>query len=221
MLSYASRHVRGARACIKNDSCHLYSQRCGRFTSYSGIVRDMYFIWRKSPINCVILLNLFVLIVIFFVMFADFTQHPAWVSDGDNVCGNIFCNDASGANYRIVSDCNAWQDNYTGADPAVSSDMDGHIILIYLFPKLRKDGMTGSGYRYIWPDHCIITNVNMCIIHAGQMIVGIDHVSEMTVVSAKVCIKRRFDIYAFSAVAKHSIRGRKCFQNAKKRKIKK
>ena len=53
----------------------------------------------------------------------------------------------------------------------------------------------------IWTDHCIVAHINVAIIHAGQVIIGIDHFSKMAVMPAKVCEKRRFNVNAFATVS--------------------
>lgn len=110
--------------------------------------------------------NFPVFVIIFPVMFIDIAHNPAWVSDGNDVGGDIFCYDASGTNYGIISDRDSGHDDGSGADPAVPADMDGHVVLIDLLAEFREDGMAGGGNGYIRPNHGIVAYINVGVVHA-------------------------------------------------------
>ena len=63
--------------------------------------------------------------------------------------------------------------------------------------------MRGSGDGHIGADHGVVPDIDMGIVHTGQMVVGIDHLPEMTVVSAEVGVEGGFDIHTLSAVSQH------------------
>lgn len=77
----------------------------------------------------------------FAIVFADWAKDAARISGGDDVCGEVFGDNGSGADDGIVTDGDAGQDDDTGAEPAATADMDGAIELVDLFPEFRKDGV--------------------------------------------------------------------------------
>ncbi len=147
--------------------------------------------------------DFFVFIIILPVMFIDFAHHSAGVSHGDDICRDIFGYNASGTDNRIITDTDTRHNDSACANPAVLSDMNGHVVLVGLFAQFGQDGVSGGGNGDVRAKHRIIADVDMGIVHTGQVIVGIDHLAEMTVMTAEVGIEGGFNIHALAAVAKH------------------
>ena len=55
--------------------------------------------------------------------------------------GRSLGHDASCTYNYIVADGNSRENDGAGAYPAISADMNGHVILIRLFSELRQNGM--------------------------------------------------------------------------------
>ena len=79
-----------------------------------------------------------VLEIKFSVMFSYFPQHLAGISDSNRICGNILGDNASRTDDGIVTDSDSGDNDSSRTYPAVSADVYGDIVLIYLFAKRRK-----------------------------------------------------------------------------------
>ena len=108
-----------------------------------------------------------VLKIILSVLLADRAHDPAWIAHCHHICGNILCNDASGADDGVIPDGDAGHDDCPCAEPAVPTDMDRHVVLVNLLAQFWQDGVSGGGDGHVGTDHRVIPDVNMGIVHAG------------------------------------------------------
>ena len=65
--------------------------------------------------------------------------------------------------------------------------------------------MSGGSNGDIRSDHCLASHINMSVIYQSQVEVGIDMISEVSVVSAPVRSKRRFNVAPFPQLGKHCL----------------
>ena len=110
-----------------------------------------------------------VLEVVLPVVLADFPQDPTGVAHRNDIRRNILCNHAASADHDVVADGDAGHDHGAGANPAVTSNVYGEIILISFLPGLRTDRMTCSRNRYIGAEHGIVPYINVSIIYQRQV----------------------------------------------------
>ena len=130
----------------------------------------------------------------FSVVLADFTEDVTRISDGDDVCGDILCDNVSGSDHGIISDRDARKDDHSRAEPAVASDMHRHIVLIGFFTQLGQDRMTCRCDRDVETEHRVISDVDVCVINKCRTEVAVDILTEVDVASAPIRMKRRLNI---------------------------
>ena len=63
--------------------------------------------------------------------------------------------------------------------------------------------MPRRGNRYIRSYHGAVADINMRVINKSQIEIGIDSVTEMNMVPAPVCVKRRLYIALLADLGKH------------------
>lgn len=78
--------------------------------------------------------------IIFPVFLADFTKHPTGIPHRNHIGGNILCDNTARTDYGIVPDANPGNNHRTRTNPAVFSDVHGHIKLIGFRSELRQIG---------------------------------------------------------------------------------
>lgn len=78
-------------------------------------------------------INLSVFEVEFLVVFVYFAKDAAGISNCHNIGWNIFRDNTSGTDYNIISNCDTGHDEDTGTEPAISSNVNGNVILVCLF----------------------------------------------------------------------------------------
>lgn len=75
--------------------------------------------------------------IIFFITFIDFAQNPTRIPNGNNIRGQIFCDNTSCPDNYIVPNRNPRYDYNPSTNPAIFTYVDRKIILIHFFPQFR------------------------------------------------------------------------------------
>ena len=144
-----------------------------------------------------------VLEVVFAVMVVDLTQNAAGIAHRHHVIGQIFGYHTARAHHYVVSDGDAGQDDGARADPAVSADVYGSIVLVCLLTQFEQNGVSRRGDDDAGAEHGIVAHVNVGVVHAGQVVVCVCVVAEVYVIFVEVCVKRRLDAASLADLGKH------------------
>lgn len=163
-----------------------------------------------SPIHIIVLsdIDLPVPPIKLSVLLSDLADDPARVADGDGVCRDVLCYDASGADDRVIADRYAGEDNGACAYPAVFADFNCDVVLKALFAERRVDGMSGGCDGHVRSEHCAVSDEDLRVVNGGEIEVAVDVVAEMYVSATPVCVKRGLDITAFTDFRKHFLKER-------------
>lgn len=78
----------------------------------------------------VINIELTVFVIVIAVCFGNLSDYFAGIADSDDIIGNVFGDDASGADDNVLSDGDTGHDASVAADPAVISDRDVDSVFI-------------------------------------------------------------------------------------------
>ena len=137
------------------------------------------------------------------ILFADFSNHSAGITNCNHVGRQVFRDNTACTNNDLVANGNARQNNCTCSNPAIFPDVNRHIILINSFSEFRKNRMSSRCNNDTRCKHRIITNINMSVIDHCWVEIGIDIFPEVYMLSAEICMKRRFNITVFADFCKH------------------
>ena len=141
--------------------------------------------------------------IIFPVVFPNFPEYAAGVSDSHHACGDILGDNAPGSDNGIITDGNTGQDDSARPDPDIAADMNVDIILQALPAQMRLHRMAGSRDGHIGADHHTFAHIDMAVIHKGEVIIRIHVSAEMHVLSAEIGMQRRFNIAVCAYFSKH------------------
>ena len=136
-------------------------------------------------------------------MFADLAQNAAGNAHCDHIRRNILRHNAARADDGIVADRHAGHDEDTCAQPAVFPDVNRHIVLVNQLAQFRIDRMSRRGDHAVRAEHGVVADVNVRVIHESQVEIGVNILAEMDVMSAPVCVERRFDVAVVADFGEH------------------
>ena len=103
--------------------------------------------------------------IIFLIPFRNISFHSAGISNCYRIGGDIPCHNASGTDYRVVSDGYTGKNNTVGTDPHIVSNMNGQRVMgnhfsvqgIYRVPRCTQCDI--GSY------HNLVTNMDLSIIY--------------------------------------------------------
>lgn len=123
------------------------------------------------------------LMAILSVVGGDVAKDATGVAGGDDVGGNVFVYNASGADRRAGSDGDTRQYLHSGAYPNVVADGHGTGVFKTFVAQLDIDGMSGTGDADIWSDKDIVADYDFCLVKDGEIKIGKEIVTHLNIVA--------------------------------------
>ena len=120
-----------------------------------------------------------------------------------DVCGDILRHDAAGADDGVFTDGDAGKNDGAGADPYVVPDVDVLVELQALRPQVRVHRMRGGRQGHVGRDEHLVADVDVAVIHRGQVEVDEHVVPEMEVGAAPVGAERQLNVTVLPALGEY------------------
>ena len=134
----------------------------------------------------------------------DWAENTTRITDGYRACRDVLCDNAAGANDRMVADRDARENTDPCANPAVTSDMHRHVKLVRsTTPQFRENGVTRRANHHIGTKLRAIADVNMCIVHKRKIVVDVHVMPEVQEAASPVGKERRLNETAFADFRQH------------------
>ena len=147
--------------------------------------------------------NDFIPVKIDSVSLRNFTHHPARVANGNHMVGDVARHNAACTDHCIFPDMDTGQNNDACANPGVLPDPDILVVLQAPRTEFGINRMIRRGDRHIRAEHHAVGDINMPVIHQGQVGIDIHARSQMQMMSAPVRAQRQLNIAVFTALRKH------------------
>ena len=129
-------------------------------------------------------------------------DHAAGISDCENVIGNILGHDALRADHGVFTDTHAGHDDDPRGDPRVVADIHILVDLQPLRAQVSLKRVVRGSDRDVRPEHHPIADVDMSVVHQGQVGICVDMRPEVKMRVAPVGTKGQLDITALAARGK-------------------
>lgn len=117
------------------------------------------------------------------IPWSDFSNHPSWIANGDDIGGYVLGDNRASANHAVVTDRYTRADDYSSAEPDVISQNDGFRRFELVSTKLRVDRVSRGQELYVGADLTVVADGDRHDVQGGEVEVDEDAVPDKNVVT--------------------------------------